>query len=68
MTFDEKREKTQKNIQQASHIFVKATDLSTFSLVFGTGSNKVEFLLNQISGLYRRCSLACRSDSIIQKN
>ena len=51
VTFDEKREKTLKNIQQASHIFVKATDLSTFSLIFSTGNNKVEFpFWNQING------------------
>ena len=51
MTFNEKREKTLKSIQQASHIFIKATDLSTFSLIFGTGNNKVEFpFWNQING------------------
>ena len=43
MTFEEKRKKTLLNIQQASEIFVKAEDLSKFSMIFGSGDRKAEF-------------------------
>lgn len=51
MTFEEKRKKTLLNIQQASQIFIKETDLSKFTLVFGSGDKKVEYpFWNQING------------------
>ena len=51
MTFEEKRKKTLMNIQQASQIFVKETDLSKFTMVFGSGENKTVFpFWNQING------------------
>jgi hypothetical protein len=51
MTFEEKRKKTLVNIQQASQIFIKETDLSKFTVVFGAGDRKVEFpFWNQING------------------
>ena len=51
MTFEEKRKKTLLNIQQASQIFIKETDLSKFTIVFGSGDRKTEFpFWNQING------------------
>lgn len=43
MTFEEKRKKTLLNIQKASQIFIKETDLSKFTMVFGSGDKKAEF-------------------------
>ena len=51
MTFEQKRAKTLKNIQQASQIFIKETDLSKFTIVFQRGEQKTEFpFWNQING------------------
>jgi hypothetical protein len=51
MTFEEKRKKTLLNIQKASQIFSKETDLSKFTMIFGSGDKKVEFpFWNQING------------------
>lgn len=51
MTFEEKRKKTLLNIQKASEIFIKETDLSKFTIVFGSGEKKTEFpFWNQING------------------
>lgn len=51
MTFEEKRAKTLKNIEQASKIFIKETDLSKFTIVFQRGDQKTEFpFWNQING------------------
>lgn len=51
MTFEEKRKKTLLNIQKASEIFIKADDLSKFTMVFGSGEKRTEFpFWNQING------------------
>jgi hypothetical protein len=51
MTFEEKRKKTLLNIQQASQIFIKETDLSKFTIVFKRGDQTTEFpFWNQING------------------
>lgn len=51
MTFEEKRKKTLLNIQQASQIFIKETDLSKFKIVFKRGDQTTEFpFWNQING------------------
>ena len=51
MTFEEKRAKTLKNIEQASKIFIKETDLSKFKIVFKRGDQTTEFpFWNQING------------------
>jgi len=51
MTFEEKRKKTLLNIQKASQIFIKETDLSKFKIVFKRGDQTTEFpFWNQING------------------
>ena len=51
MTFEEKRKKTLKNIEQASQIFRKADDLSKFTIVFKRGERTSEFpFWNQLNG------------------
>ena len=43
MTFEEKRKKTLENLQKASEIFKKETDLSKFSMVFKRGEKTTEY-------------------------
>lgn len=51
MTYEEKRKKTLNNLKKASEIFLKAEDLSKFSIVFKRGENTTEFpFWNQING------------------
>jgi hypothetical protein len=51
MTFEEKRKKTLKNIEQASQIFRQADDLSKFTIVFKRGEQTSEFpFWNQLNG------------------
>lgn len=51
MTFEEKRKKTLLNIQKASQIFIKETNLSKFKIVFKRGDQTTEFpFWNQING------------------
>tara|TARA_R110002073_G_scaffold8207_7_gene45918 strand:- start:29039 stop:29569 length:531 start_codon:yes stop_codon:yes gene_type:complete len=51
MTFEQKRAKTLDNIQKASAIFLKATDLSKFTMVFvRNGKRTVYPFWNQING------------------
>lgn len=51
MSYEEKRKKTLSNIQKASVIFLKATDLSKFTMVFvRNGKRTVYPFWNQING------------------
>ena len=51
MTYEEKRKKTLSNFQEASAIFLKATDLSKYTMVFVRGGKTTEYpFWNQING------------------
>lgn len=51
MTFAEKRKKTLLNIQKASKILRKSTDISKFKIIFKRGNNTSEFpFWNQLNG------------------
>lgn len=51
MTYEQKRKKTLDNIQKASSLFLKATDLSKYTMVFVRGEKTTEYpFWNQING------------------
>lgn len=51
MTYEQKRKKTLENLEQASQIFLKVTDLSKYTMVFGRGEKITTYpFWNQING------------------